>query len=160
MEAVMILVVDDDPTNRLVLTRMLQTRGHRVAEVDNGADAIAVTETLSPELVLMDINMPGMTGIEAARRIIDRLGPVTPPLVAVTADTSSAQRAACEAAGFVAFIDKPVTMRALFSALAAAGDEGGGGGRDGGNKTRHGPAVKDGGTGHQADCGPGEEGAG
>ncbi len=112
-----VLVVDDDAVNRLVLKTMLSRRGYRVIEAADGQEAIDRARATGPSVVLMDINMPRMTGIEAAARITELLPDRSPRIVAVTADVSARQRAACAAAGFDGFIDKPVTMRSLFEVL-------------------------------------------
>jgi CheY-like chemotaxis protein len=112
-----VLVVDDDAVNRLVLSRMLQMRGYQVIEAADGIEAVAQATASAPELVLMDINMPRMTGIDAARRIVTAFPTAPPRIVAVTANTSSAQRAECEAAGFRGFIGKPVKIKSLFAVL-------------------------------------------
>ncbi len=117
MAEITILVVDDDATNRFVLTKMLKHRGYTVAQAENGAQAIECVNSTSPSVVLMDINMPGMTGVEAAQKIAAMLGADAPKIVAVTANDTTAQRAECEAAGFQGFIPKPVRMQLLYDAL-------------------------------------------
>lgn len=112
-----VLVVDDDAVNRLVLKKMLGRRGYQVVEAADGVEAVAQVQAIGPSVVLMDINMPRMTGIEAAARIAELLPAPHPRMVAVTADVSARQRAACAAAGFDGFLDKPVTMRSLFELL-------------------------------------------
>lgn len=116
-----VLVVDDDAVNRLVLKKMLRHRGYEVIEAADGAEAVERACAEGPSVVLMDINMPRMTGIEAAARIAELLPAPHPRIVAVTADVSSRQRAACAAAGFDGFLDKPVTMRSLFDILEPPG---------------------------------------
>jgi CheY-like chemotaxis protein len=120
-DAKVVLVVDDDAVNRLVLRKMLHHRGYRVVEAADGIEAVDRARTAGPSVVLMDINMPRMTGIEAAARIAALLPAPCPRIIAVTADVSARQRAACAAAGFDGFLDKPVTMRSLFDILAPPG---------------------------------------
>ena len=115
-----VLIVDDEPVNRLVLSRMLSARGHGVIEAASGQAAIELASDHRPGLILMDINMPGMTGVEAAQRILETLGNAAPPIVAVTANDTSAQRLECEAAGFLGFIGKPLRMPLLLECLDAA----------------------------------------
>ncbi len=121
MAEITILVVDDDPTNRFVLSKMLKHRGYTVAQAESGAQAIECVSETSPAVVLMDINMPGMTGVEAARKIASMLGEAAPKIVAVTANNTTAQRAECAAAGFQGFLAKPVKMQVLFDALEEGG---------------------------------------
>lgn len=112
-----VLVVDDDAVNRLVLCRMLRMRGYEVVEAADGLEAVEQARVTEPSLVLMDINMPRMTGLDAARLIASALPETPPRIVAVTANTSSAQRAECEAAGFRGFVAKPVKIKTLFDVL-------------------------------------------
>ncbi len=116
-EAPVILVVDDDRTNRFVLASMLETRGYRVIEAADGLEALKKAAEVGPALILMDINMPNMTGIEAALRIADLMRDPTPRIVAVTANDTTAQRVECEQAGFCGFIGKPVKMKTLFDVV-------------------------------------------
>lgn len=118
------LVVDDDAVNRMVLTKMLRMRGYQVIEAADGIEAVDQMSSSEPSVVLMDINMPRMTGIEAAVRIAELRPDHAPRMVAVTADVSAAQRAACAAAGFDGFLDKPVTIRRLFDILEAQDPQG------------------------------------
>ncbi len=112
-----ILVVDDDPTNRLVLSKMLKYRGYAVSLAESGPQAIECVTESTPSMVLMDINMPGMTGVEAAQKIAELLGTGAPSIVAVTANNTSKQRAECEAAGFRGFVAKPVKMQTLLDTV-------------------------------------------
>jgi CheY-like chemotaxis protein len=113
----MILIVDDNPTNRFILAKMLQSRGYAVTEVTSGSRAIECIRDNAPAIVLMDINMPGMTGVEAALEITNLMGSDAPAIVAVTGDDTSQRRAECEAAGFDGFIPKPVRMQSLFDII-------------------------------------------
>lgn len=117
MKPIVIMVVDDDPTNRFILAKMLKRRGYAVVEADSGPKAIEFVRDAAPALVLMDINMPEMTGVEAALEIANLLGTGAPNIVAVTANNTSEQRAQCEAAGFQGFVPKPVKMQTLFDIL-------------------------------------------
>jgi len=64
-----ILIVDDDPLNRRLLTKNLDSDGHRTTDVDNGFAALSALETEPPDVVLLDIEMPGLDGIEVLERI-------------------------------------------------------------------------------------------
>ncbi len=64
-----ILVVDDSPTERFALTELLAGRGYQVVTAENGEDAIAKSKSESPDLILMDVVMPGMNGFQATRTI-------------------------------------------------------------------------------------------
>ena len=113
MTASPILIADDSPTNVYVLTAMLRSFGHACRVATDGAEAVAMAEAEPPELILMDIHMPKLSGIEAAKRI--RAGRADRPLaiVAVTAHPDSRHLAAFKEAGFDALMLKPVELGAL-----------------------------------------------
>ena len=118
-----ILVVDDAPLNAELITMLLQRNGHSVHSVPGGADAISAVETERYDLVLMDLMMPGIDGLEAARRI--RVaeavsGTHRTPIVALSASVLEADRMAAMAAGMDGFAAKPIELPALRLAIAAA----------------------------------------
>jgi len=84
--ALSILIAEDDPANQLVALRMLKTLGYNADTVDNGLEALIAMESRSYNLVLMDIQMPEMDGLQAAR-IIRKRWPQGPRIVFVTACT-------------------------------------------------------------------------
>ena len=103
-----LLVVDDNPDNRLLLRMLLKSLSVSVFEANNGATAMSVLDDRTPDVILMDLRMPGMTGYEVFDRIreVDRLKSV--PVVAVTASAFSHEQKACLDHGFDAFISKPI----------------------------------------------------
>ncbi|MCG6113183.1 MAG: response regulator [Paracoccus sp.] len=113
----MILIVDDNPTNRFILAKMLESRGYTVSEATNGPAAIEWIRSNDPAAVLMDINMPGMSGVEAALEIKRLLGSQAPAIIAVTSDNTSVRQIECKDAGFGGFIPKPVRMQSLFEII-------------------------------------------
>lgn len=115
--ALLILVVDDEPINIMILRRMLERCGHGCATARSGAEAIEQAQAAPCDLVLMDISMPGMDGITAAGEIGRRLGAARPAVIAVTANVTAEQRRACDEAGFVGFVPKPVNLDVLRAAL-------------------------------------------
>ncbi|MCM2472651.1 response regulator [Rhizobium sp. CG5] len=115
-----ILVVEDNQVNRQVATRFLDKLGQTVEIACNGAEAVALTETEAFDLILMDMQMPVMDGIEATRRIIEGGGPsALTPIIAMTANASDDDRRRCLAAGMVGFESKPVTMGRLRSVIVS-----------------------------------------
>ena len=107
-----LLVADDNKPNQQVIQLMLEGGGHRVTLADNAEEALAAIAAAPFDLVLMDVNMPGMSGVEAAR--LHRTGPQRAvPIAALTADATPAMRQTCEEAGMVACITKPVDMLLL-----------------------------------------------
>ena len=116
-----ILLAEDNPTNRLVATRMLTRMGHRVEAVENGARAIAAAAAKTYDVILMDMMMPEVDGLEATRAI--RSGPMPGcdvPIVGLTANALASDRAACEAAGMTGFVTKPIVVDRLRAALEQA----------------------------------------
>ncbi len=114
-----VLVVDDSSTNRLILTKMLGALGYRVETAPDGEHAVLRLTESKFDLVLMDVQMPGIGGIEAARRI-KRLGgeAAGTPIMAVTADTSETDRAAYAAAGMAGVAPKPLNPAGLHTEIA------------------------------------------
>lgn len=111
------LIVDDDPACRTAAISLLEARGCRTAQAENGLEACAMQTAAPFDLILMDIDMPGLDGKGAARCI--RAGDATQPLIlAVTASTVSNERQDCLAAGMNDFIAKPLKAATLDDSLA------------------------------------------
>ena len=106
-----VLLAEDNPVNALLTRELLRRRGHRVREVTTGDAAVKAMEEERFDLVLTDIHMPGMDGIEAAKAI--RAGEVVAgrsrtPIIALTADALETGKRACKEAGMDGFLTKPV----------------------------------------------------
>ena len=114
---VVILVVDDDAINLMVLEQMLDTSGFPFVSAVDGVDAVEKAALVRPALILMDISMPRMNGIEAAIAIRQQSGAQCPKIVAVTANVTDRQREACRAAGFDGFLGKPIEMETLLATV-------------------------------------------
>lgn len=115
-----ILVAEDNKTNQLVIRKILETAGHRVIIADNGEQAIEHLGAGKFDLVMMDINMPVLNGIEAAKlaRFIEMdVDPV--PIVALTADATEETRAKCLEAGMNDCLTKPIDRPKLLAWLDA-----------------------------------------
>jgi two-component system, sensor histidine kinase len=114
-----VLVVDDSSTNRLILTRLLEAMGHRVETAPDGETAIERVGAGVFDLVLMDVQMPGIGGLEAARRIRGISGFAgRTPIMAVTADASDSERAVYAAVGMNGVTAKPIMAEALRAEVA------------------------------------------
>lgn len=114
-----LLVVEDNPTNRLLLTRMLEAEGHKVAAAANGAEGVAMAQDRRFDAILMDISMPGMDGLAATRAIRTGAGAsASVPIYAVTAHAMPAERTRFLAAGMRVRLGKPVRLADLRAALA------------------------------------------
>lgn len=127
----LVLIVDDNELNRIVGRGLVEALGYEVRTAHDGLDAIDQCRRLPPHVVLMDLNMPVLPGIEATRRLreLQRLGEVAPfAVIAATADDSPEARRACLAAGMDGFMTKPIELRVLreqlrrFTAFRRASD--------------------------------------
>ncbi|MEN3747643.1 response regulator [Sphingomonas sp. HF-S3] len=113
-----ILFIEDDPMNRRVVKDMLDVAGATMAEASIAEEGLARIEYERFDVVLMDLRMPGMDGIEAIRRIRardDEKGQL--PVIVVTADTGADLRERCLSAGADDVLFKPVAMDALFDSI-------------------------------------------
>jgi PAS domain S-box-containing protein len=118
-----VLVAEDHPINQRVVTRLLQHLGHRADVADNGAQAIEQVLQRHYHLVLMDIQMPEVDGLQAARAIVRRRGPQgLPRIIAMTANAMPGDQEACLAAGMDGYLAKPIELRDLADALGRAGE--------------------------------------
>ncbi|RKE36326.1 PAS domain S-box-containing protein [Paraburkholderia sp. BL23I1N1] len=114
-----VLVVDDVAANRAVAVDMLGQLGFDMVEACNGLEALEKAKALRPALILMDVVMPGMDGLEATRRLREMPEFGGLPIVAVSADASGSDAAKSLAAGANAFLSKPVDFSGLLSQIAA-----------------------------------------
>jgi CheY-like chemotaxis protein len=102
-----ILLAEDNPVNQQVAVALLRKRGHEVVAVPDGAEAVELAEGGSFDIVLMDIQMPVMDGLEATRRIRAQAINAELPIVALTAHAFAEERERCRAAGMNDFLAKP-----------------------------------------------------
>jgi two-component system sensor histidine kinase/response regulator len=119
LSARVILLAEDNVVNQRVAAGLLRRRGHTVVVANNGLEALATLEDQRFDLVLMDLQMPQMGGLEATRRIRDRerdSGRHT-RVVAMTADAMTGDRERCLAAGMDGYLSKPVDPLTLFTAV-------------------------------------------
>ncbi len=114
-----VLIAEDHPVNQLVVRRLLERRGHSVTVVSDGLAALSALETSAFDLVLMDIQMPMMDGLQTTRAI--RLREATSggriPIIAVTAHGMRGDEDTLLEAGFDAYVAKPVSDERLFEAI-------------------------------------------
>ena len=122
IEPMNILVVDDNELNRVIMKRLLGDKGHLIDTAVNGEDALNAMKVKRYELVLMDVNMPVMDGIEATLEIKKpSSGFASTPVVALTATTQKTILDKCEQAGMDGHVLKPIDKSALFKVLAKYG---------------------------------------
>ncbi len=115
-----VLLADDNEINVLTISAFLEASGHEVLVAHDGGEAVALFEAQHPDVILLDLQMPNVDGIDAARRIRATPGRHQPPIVALTAMGRTSDRARCLEAGFDAFLTKPVTPERLDAMIAAA----------------------------------------
>jgi CheY-like chemotaxis protein len=114
-----VLIVDDEPVNRMVLARMVEHFGSQCLEAVSGAEALEFLGTQKFDLVLMDIHMPQMSGIQAVERLRGCVGPNRDtPVVAVTGDTTRVKNEYI-ALGFDDYANKPISLAAVKAMLGA-----------------------------------------
>jgi len=106
-----ILVVEDNTKNMKLVRDVLVYAGYDVVEATTGEDGVRLALETAPDLVLMDLQLPGIDGMEALRRI--RLTEKRVPVVAVTAFAMNADRERAFDAGFDGYVEKPISVRAL-----------------------------------------------
>lgn len=116
-----ILVVDDSPTERLALTELLSARGYQVATAENGEDAIAKSKSEKPDLILMDVVMPGMNGYQATRTISrDELTRAI-PIIMCTSKGLETDRIWGMRQGAFDYLVKPIDTAELLARIRALG---------------------------------------
>ena len=116
-----VLVAEDDLVNRTLTTRILKRAGHEVETVGTGSEALAAIAGRKFDVVLMDVEMPEMGGLEATRRIreIERQSSGHLPIIALTAHAMRGDKERCLAAGMDGYVSKPIRRSRLLSAIAA-----------------------------------------
>jgi signal transduction histidine kinase/ActR/RegA family two-component response regulator len=118
-----ILLAEDNVVNQKLALRLLGQLGYKADLAVNGAEAVRAVMAGAYDLVLMDLQMPEMDGLEATRRIVDRLGDRRPRIVAMTAGAAASDREAAAAAGMDDYVTKPIRVAELVQALARASQE-------------------------------------
>lgn len=116
-----VLVVDDHDINRRTLRQMLEAFGAAVETADDALAALALAEHRVFDVILMDVRMPGMDGLEASRRLRDHGANRATPIIAVTGAVSPEEVAACHEAGMTGWVEKPVNPKDLYAALFGQG---------------------------------------
>src|SRR5688500_4079812 len=115
-----VLVVDDTPDIVSTMMELLRLEGHEVDSCDNGTDVLRCVREIDPDIVLLGIELPGLSGGEAARRIRERATNGTRPvLIAVTGEyTKAVDQILSEIAGFNYYLVKPADPKVLMTLLA------------------------------------------
>ena len=116
LEGLRVLVAEDNAVNRVLMEKFLQPTPAEVVFAENGREAVAQFEAFAPDIILMDMSMPEMDGLEATRAIRALARP-QPAIVALTANAFDSDREACLAAGMDEFMSKPVNRGKLLDLL-------------------------------------------
>ena len=112
-----ILIVDDSPTETYKLREILEKHGHEVIEAANGADGVATARSELPELVLMDVVMPGLNGFQATRKITKGADTAHSPIVIVTTKDQETDRVWGKRQGARDYLTKPVDEDVLLQTV-------------------------------------------
>jgi CheY-like chemotaxis protein len=115
-----VLVADDDPVNRQIAQRLLERLGHRVRTVADGAAVVEAWRHGLDDVILMDLEMPGLDGVEATREIRRAPGSRRPWIIAVSAHDAADRRASSLGAGMDDYLEKPLQRERLETAISKA----------------------------------------
>jgi two-component system cell cycle response regulator DivK len=107
----LILIVEDNEKNMTLVRDVLQAKGYATVEAVTGEDGVRLAAERKPDLILMDIQLPGISGIEALRRLRANAETAAIPAVAVTASVMQQDRNQITEAGFDGYIGKPINLR-------------------------------------------------
>ena len=116
----LVLIVEDNDKNLKLVRDVLQAKGYQTVEAVSAEEALVIARERLPQLVLMDIQLPGMNGIEALRRL--RADPATRgiPVIAISASVMQQARREIVTAGFDGFIEKPIDLKQFLGTVARA----------------------------------------
>ena len=109
----LILIVEDNERNMKLARDVLQFHGFRTVETVSGEEGVVMAREHHPDLILMDISLPGIDGVEATRQLKDEASTADIPIVALTASVLQTDRARFDEAGFVGLIAKPIDVLAF-----------------------------------------------
>jgi two-component system, cell cycle response regulator DivK len=115
----LILIVEDNEKNRKLVRDVLAFKGYRLAEAETGEDGVRLARELRPDLILMDIQLPGISGIIALGQIREDPEIRRTPVIAVTASAMTQDRQKIMAAGFDGYQSKPINVKDFLAAVRA-----------------------------------------
>jgi len=107
----LVLIVEDNEKNMKLARDVLQAKGYSTLEAVTGEEGVKLAKEKRPDLVLMDIQLPGISGIEAFKQIRGNASTKGIPVIALTASVTPTDRTAITAAGFDAFLGKPINLK-------------------------------------------------
>ena len=112
-----ILVVDDSPTERHFISKLLEKTGHKVSTADNGEEGVEAAKDIHPDLILMDIVMPGMNGFQATRKITTTPETAEIPVVMVSTKSQQTDKVWATRQGAKGYLVKPVDSEMLVNSI-------------------------------------------
>ena len=112
-----ILIVEDNEKNMKLARDVLQAKGYATLEAVTGEEGVRVAIDKKPDLVLMDIQLPGIDGIEALRQVRADPACAAIPIVAFTASVMQSDRSQIQAAGFDGFLSKPINLKEFLETI-------------------------------------------
>jgi two-component system cell cycle response regulator DivK len=116
----LILIVEDNEKNMKLVRDILNAKGHETMEAGTAEDGIELAAKRVPDLVLMDIQLPGMNGMEALKVLRSKPETARVPVVAITASVMTQDRKAIMDTGFDGFIEKPINLKEFLATVQAA----------------------------------------
>ena len=116
----LILIVEDNEKNLKLVRDVLQVKGYETLEAGTAEDGLKIARGQLPDLILMDIQLPGMSGIEALKALRAEPAIAALPVVAITASVMQQDRQEILRAGFDGFIEKPINLRGLLDTIQKA----------------------------------------
>lgn len=108
-----VLYVEDNYENKLFVRRVIESMGHEMIEAETGPESLQIVQERLPDLVLMDINIPGMDGLETAARFKGNPALNHIPIIALTANAMKGDKERCLAAGCNGYMQKPIGVSDL-----------------------------------------------
>ena len=114
-----VLLVEDSEDNRFMMKRLLEMSGYEVLEAVNGEQAVNTAQTMSPDLILMDLSLPTMDGWEATRRLKASAATARIPVIALSAHAMAGDREKALAAGCDDYDTKPIDLQRLLGKIRA-----------------------------------------
>ena len=115
----LILIVEDNDKNLKLVRDVLQVKGYQTIEAGTGEDGIALARERRPDLILMDIQLPGISGIEALKVLRADASTARIPVIAVTASVMQQDRNLITEAGFDGYIGKPINLKEFLDSVRA-----------------------------------------
>jgi len=116
----LVLIIEDNDKNLELVRDILQARGYRTLEAGTAEDGLDIARRQAPDLILMDIQLPGMDGIAALNVLRNDRATAALPVVAITASVMKVDRERITRSGFDGLIEKPITVRSFLEVVEGA----------------------------------------